>query len=245
MMFRVVSMFMVFPVYGFSGIPRMVKLGLALLLTSLLFPLYSGPMPELAPGLISFFGIVIREVFVGLAIGMVGNFLFYGAQFAGHVIGHTAGFAMISVLDPLAEINVPIIAQLLNYLTLLLFLIIGGHHFLLFAVDESFIRIPVGGGVFAPGMTEGMMRMTADIFVVGVKLGAPVLVTILVIEFSLGVIARTVPQMNVWLVGFPLKIGLSIMVLAISLPLLAMMFEKFFADWQGILIDYIYAAAGD
>lgn len=91
---------------------------------------------------------------------------------------------------------------------------------------------------------EGFARLSADIFIIGVKVGAPVLIAILVTEFALGVIARTVPQMNVWLVGFPLKIGIGLLTLALALPYIIFVFEKFYAGWQGNFIDFIQTMAG-
>jgi len=244
MLFRITSMIMVMPFFGYSNFPIPVRVAFGFALTSLLFPLYQDVSLNLAPGVINFFGIVLHEIIIGLAISMVGNFIFYGIQFAGHVAGYTIGFGIINVLDPQSETQAPILAQLLNLFILTLFLIAGGHHFLLLAIDESFARIPLGGGTFSSPLVEGFARLSADIFIIGIKVGAPVLVSILVMEFALGVIARTVPQMNVWLVGFPLKIGGGLLTLALSLPFIVYVFGKIYAQWQGNFIDFIHTVAG-
>ncbi|MFH0882748.1 MAG: flagellar biosynthetic protein FliR [bacterium] len=244
MLFRISSMLMVFPLYGYSSFPTMARLVLAFFLASLLLPVY-GPSAAITagPGVLYFFGIVIREVLVGLAIGFSAQLLFVGVQFAGHVIGHTMGFAMMNVIDPQSETNIPLIGQLLQLLALLIFILMNGHHFLLLALDESFIQIPVGTGLLAGRGIEGIARLSSDIFVVGVKIGAPVLVAVLVTEAGLGVIARTVSQINVWLIGFPLKIGIGLITMAFSLPMIVYVFGKLYADWQGSLIDFIRAMA--
>lgn len=241
MLFRIASLIMVLPFFGYNSIPVQVRMALAFVVTVVLFPVHPEMQLALAPGVISFFGAVLREVVIGLAIGLSATFLFYGVEFAGHVIGHTMGFSIINVIDPQSQGQIPLLGQLFNLFVLMLFLVLGGHHFLLLAIDESFVRIPIGAGTFNPLLVEGFARMSADIFLVGVKFGAPVLVAIMVAEFALGFLARTVPQMNVWILGFPLKIGIGLFLMALSLPMFAYIFTKQMGPWQGNVIDFIRA----
>lgn len=243
MFFRVSSIFMVWPIFGFTGFPTQARIALAFMVTIVLFPVHPEIYLTLSPTLLSFFATVLHEIFIGLAIGMVGSFLFYGVQFAGQVIGQTSGLSMISVLDPMAEAQVPIIAQLLNYFGLLLFLSLNGHHFLLEALNESFRVIPIGTGSLNALLVQGFARFSADIFILGIKIGAPVLIAILVTEVAMGIVARTVPQMNVWIIGFPLKIGIGLLTLSISLPFVAYVFGKYYTGYQGNIIDFIRAIA--
>lgn len=244
MLFRIASMLMVFPLFGYSSFPVMARLVLAFFITVLLLPVY-GPAAAIAtgPGVLYFFGIILREVLIGLAIGFSAQFLFIGVQFAGHVIGHTMGFAMMNVVDPQSETHVPLIGQLLQLLALIIFLTMNGHHFLLMALDESFLQIPVGTGIISSSGIDGIARLSADLFIIGIKVGAPVLVAVLVTEAGLGVVARTVSQINVWLIGFPLKIGIGLLTMAFSLPMIVFVFGKLYANWQGSLIDFIRAMA--
>ncbi|MDP8206994.1 MAG: flagellar biosynthetic protein FliR [Candidatus Electryonea clarkiae] len=244
MLFRISSMLMVFPFYGLMGFPMVIRAAVAVLLTTILFPIHTTVVLDLEPGIISYFGAIVKEIIIGAAIGMVGTFIFIGIQFAGQILGHIMGFSMVNVIDPQSETSVPLLAQLLNYLALIIFLILGGHHFLLLAIDECFLRIPVGGGIFDPLMVEGIARLSADIFIVGVKIGSPVLVAILVTDFALGIMARTVPQMNVWIIGFPLKIGIGLLTLSLTLPFFVYVFGKLYQDWQGNIIDFIHVMAG-
>ncbi len=243
-LFRVASMLMVFPLFGYASFPTLARLVVAFFIASLLLPIY-GPTTAITAGMgvLSFFSIVLREVLVGLAIGFSAQFLFIGVQFAGHVIGRTMGFALMNVIDPQSQTSVPLIGQLMQLFVLLLFLLMNGHHFLLLALDESFVQIPVGTGLLTGQGIEGIARLSADIFVIGIKVGAPVLVAIMITEVGLGVVARTVSQINVWLVGFPLKIGIGLFTLALALPMMAYVFGKLYADWQGSLIDFIRAMA--
>jgi flagellar biosynthetic protein FliR len=244
MLFRIGAMFMSMPFFGMSSFPVRVRAGFAFLVTTILFPVQAPTELILQPHIIVFFGVILKEIIIGLAIGMIGTFMFYGFEFAGKVAGQTMGLGIINVMDPLSDANVPLLAQINNMLAMMLFLIIGGHHFLLRAINESFVRIPLGGGTFSPALVEGFARFSADIFVIGIKIGAPVLVAILVMEFALGILSRTVPQMNVWLVGFPLKIGLGLVTLAMTLPFFVFVFAKLYTKWQGNFIDFIITIAG-
>ncbi len=244
MFFRIAAMFMAMPFFGLTAFPNQFKVGLAVMVTAILFPLHPEMTLTYIPGVIAFFGYVLKEILIGIAAAIVGHFMFYGVQLAGFIIGRQIGFGIINTVDPLVDIQMPIIAQIWNMLSIMLFLLMGGHHFLLLAIDEAFLRIPVGSGTFSPLMVEGFARLSADIFILGVKFCAPVLVAILVTEFALGILARTVPQMNVWLVGFPLKIGIGIFTIALSLPFFVFVFGKTFANWQGNMIDFIRTMAG-
>jgi flagellar biosynthesis protein FliR len=244
MLFRIGSMLMVMPFYGYTTIPMLAKMGLAIIITSLLFSVHTDIQVVLAGnGVIEFFGIVAREIVIGLSIGLISVFLFYGFQFGGHVMSQSMGFSMINIIDPQSQTNIPLIGQMLNLLALMLFVLADGHHFLLYAIDESFVAIPIGAGGFSGAMVEGYARLSADIFVIGVKIGAPVLVAIIVTEMGLGFLARTVPQMNVWLIGFPLKIGIGLLTMGLSLPMFVYVFGKYYGGWQSSLIGFIRAVA--
>lgn len=241
MLFRITSIMMVVPVYGYTAIPVTIRMALSFLVTCFIFPLHPEIAVTFGSGIIEFFGAVVKEVVIGVSVGLVTTFIFHGIMFAGHVIGHSMGFTMINVLDPQTQANVPIISQILNLFVIILFLLVGGHHFLIMAIDEMFVRIPIGAGVLTSELVEGFTRLSADIFVIGVKLGAPVLVAILVTEFVLGFLARTVPQMNVWILGFPLKIGVGLFTMALSLPMMVYLFTKMYGKWQGNVVDFILA----
>ncbi|GBE29512.1 flagellar biosynthetic protein FliR [bacterium BMS3Bbin04] len=241
MLFRIGSMLMVMPVFGYNSIPALARIAVAFLVTSVLFPMHPEMQLTLMPGVLEFFAVIIREVFIGLSIGLVTIFIFTGVQFAGYIMGHSMGFSMINTIDPMSEQNMPLLGQILTMLALVIFLMMDGHHFLLMAVDESFVQIPIGTGALSDKAIQGFAMLSADIFNIGIKLAAPVLVTILVSEVALGIVARTVPQMNVWIIGFPLKIMVGLVTLSLALPMIVYVFQKVYRGWQGDVIDFIRA----
>lgn len=245
MLFRIGGMLMVFPFYGYATVPPQARLALSVLLASLLLPIYEvTAQVTIGSGLLYFFAAIFREVLIGLSIGFAATFLFVGAMFAGQMVGHTMGFAIINSIDPQTDLQMPLIGQIYNLMVLVLFVLMNGHHFLLMALDESFIAIPIGTGILTNTSIAGIARLSADIFAVAVKIGAPVLIAILITEVALGVVARTVPQMNVWLIGFPLKIGVGLMTMGLSLTMMVYVVQKLYAGWQGEVIAFIRSMTG-
>jgi flagellar biosynthetic protein FliR len=224
---RISAIMALLPVFGSMGVPMRAKAGLSILMALVLFPSVAAQgMPEMSFSLALFFFNVVKEVAVGITIGFTASFLFVAVQFAGRVVDQQMGFAMAQVIDPFTEANVTATGQLLTLLFSLLFLLLNGHYFLLLAIDKSFELIPLlGAQMPTANMARFMTRMSADILEVGIRLAAPVFVVLVVTSLSLGIVARTVPQINVFFVGLPLRIGLGLITLVVVLPLLAEAFR--------------------
>jgi flagellar biosynthetic protein FliR len=158
------------------------------------------------------------ETAIGLVIGFSAQLLFDAVGLAGEMIGTQIGFGIVNVLDPTTNSQVSITSQYLNALALLLFLAINGHHWFLTAAVRSFEVLPLLGFHPSQGMADMVIMLTANVLVLAVRLSAPVVVTLLLLNVALGLIARTVPQMNVFIVGFPLQIAVGLFILGVSLP---------------------------
>ena len=109
---------------------------------------------------------------------------------------------------------------------MIIFLILDGHHLMIGALVDTYRVIPIGSGLFGVAVYEQLVRLSATVFVTAVKMAAPVMVTLLLTDVSLGIVARTVPQMNIFIVGFPLKIGIGLLMLGASLPLAMQVFTR-------------------
>ncbi len=123
--------------------------------------------------------------------------------------------------------------------SLLLFLLINGHHFLLNALRSSFVAIPIGTAQFTKLITANIIQMSAEIFRIALQIGGPALVALFLISFVMGIIARTVPQMNIFIVGFPLKIGVGLAMVGVSMPLFIYVFGKLFNQFETSVIKII------
>ena len=104
-------------------------------------------------------------------------------------------------------------------MTTIIFLAIDGHHAIISALADSYQLLPVGAVSFSGPAGETIIRITAYAFTMAVKISAPIVITLFLVSVSLGVVARTVPQMNIFIVGMPLKIGIGFLVMAMVLPL--------------------------
>ncbi|KPK96090.1 hypothetical protein AMJ80_02020 [bacterium SM23_31] len=229
---RIATILSTVPVFGYQSIPIPVKAGLAFFISWVLFPMIEAGDFLIPIDFLPFVLMVLREILVGLIIGLAANFLFIGIQMAGELIGMDMGFGIVNILDPMTGEQVSIIGQYKYVISLLLFLAINGHHFLLNALRSSFTAIPLGTANFTQLITTNIIRMSTDIFKIALQIGAPALVVLFLTSFVMGIIARTVPQMNIFIVGFPLKISVGLVMIWISIPLFAYVFVKLMDNFE-------------
>jgi len=229
---RIATIISTVPIFGYSSIPIPVKIGLAFFISWVLFPLIEAGDFVIPLDFLPFIVMVLKEVIVGLIFGLATNFMFVGIQMAGELIGLDMGFGIVNIIDPLSGDQVSIMAQFKYILSLLLFLIINGHHFLLNALRSSFIAIPLGGANFTSLITDQIITMSTSIFKIALQIGGPILVALFLTSFVMGIVARTVPQMNIFIIGFPLKISVGMIMLTLSLPLFTYVFGKLLDEFE-------------
>ncbi|RLG66786.1 flagellar type III secretion system protein FliR, partial [archaeon] len=136
------------------------------------------------------------------------------------------GFAIANVLDPTSSEQVSIIAQFEQFLAFLIFLVINGHYMLVAALYKSFQVVPLGRFIFSGVVAKELISASAQVFAVGLKLAAPVVVTLTVTNIAMAVISKTMPQINVYFLGFPVQIGLGFIVMGVSLPVFYWVFKS-------------------
>ena len=223
---RVGALMVVAPIFGHRHWLVRAKVGLALMVTVVLFPMVADQPLDLPTGIFPYAFLMVREVLMGVVLGFTVLLLFVAIQFAGQLAGLQMGFGIVNVIDPQSSNQVSIIGQFLNILAILLLLTLDGHHMILSGLVTSFETIPLGGVSFQDGLMFKLMDLTAQVFIIAVKISAPILMALFLVTAAMGVLARTVPQMNVFLIGFPLQIGVGLAALAIALPLFSVFFER-------------------
>ena len=143
------------------------------------------------------------------------------------------GFGMVNVIDPMMGGQVPMMGNFFYILTALFFLMIDGHHILFKALFESYSIIPLGGFAFSATLLTNIVNVMAVTFLIGVQISIPILAALLMTEVGLGILSRTVPQMNVFVIGMPLKIGLGLLTLYFMFPVffkvMLVLFDKMYA----------------
>jgi flagellar biosynthesis protein FliR len=206
------------PVFGSKLVPTMIRVWLALLVALVLVPSLTaaGSLPPIGSG--AFLIIATREVLIGLLIGFVSSFFLYGVEFAGHVVGLQMGFGTSTLFDPITETEVSVLGTFKGMLALTLFLVINGHHEVLSTFAASYRAIPPGGTPLAAAGVGPLVAATAGIFNVAVRVSIPMLSALMMAEIGIALLAKTVPQMNIFVVGFPVKILLGLAVFGMSVP---------------------------
>jgi len=179
-------------------------------------------------GLGSIFILLLFEIIFGLVIGFAALCIFAGLQLGGQIISFNIGFSMINLIDPQTQVNMPIFSFIINYVGILLFILINGHHFFLLAVYESFTTLPVGGFVLDGPLINQIVGFTASVFVIGIKIAGPIIVVIVIVDVIVGLIGRAAPQIHVLVVGMPLKILVGFATLSVSLYFLPRYLESLF-----------------
>ncbi len=232
MLVRFVSMFASAPVFSIRGIPNILKIGISGALALLVFPLVDKVTPELELTLVQAIILVFGEILTGITIGIIINFIFAGIELAGEYIGVDMGFAMAQEFDPMFQQRVSVIARLQNILAMLIFVLINGHHFLIEAVVYSFKMLPIGTWSMNQLAISKIIDLSASVFVIGIKIAAPAIVTLFLTSVAMGITARAVPQMNIFFVGFPLRISAGLISLVMAFPLFFYIFKKLLNSFE-------------
>ncbi len=224
--FRAAGLFIIAPIIGHRLIPPIIKAGLAIILAIVLIPVASQASIPQIDSIWVLAGLAAKEMLVGFIIGFFFSILFTSVQMAGNLVGYQIGLAIVNVMDPDSGSEVSIIGEFWFIVAALIFLTIDGHHAIISAFADSYRLIPVGVFNFNGSAGEFIIRFSAYSFVMAIKLAAPVVITLFLTEVALGVVARTAPQMNIFIVGLPLKIGVGFLVMATSLPVFRFVIDK-------------------
>lgn len=221
---RVSALLIVAPIFGHRLFLARAKVGLAVMVSMVIFPTVD--RFDVPVGFLPYAVMMVGEVIMGLVIGYAVLLLFIGIQFAGQLAGLQMGFGIVNVIDPASHDQVSIIGQFLNILAILLMLTLDGHHIILNGLMTSFDAVPLGGVVLKALVAHKMIALTAEVFVIAIKVSAPIMIALFLISTAMGVLARTVPQMNVFIVGFPVQLAVGMSVLMATLPLFQIMIER-------------------
>jgi flagellar biosynthetic protein FliR len=214
------AIFLIAPVLGNANVPARLKIGLSFLLAMILTPFLMGQELKVDvtnPWTLA--EVVLAELMLGLFVGFLAQLLFVAVQFAGQAVGLQMGFGMANVFDPSTHAQVSVTAQFYLVLGVLVFLLLDGHHWLLVALERSFQTMPLGSFHIDGRALGVLMAASNDLFWITLALAAPVLGVLVLGEVAMGIVARIMPQMNIFVASFPVKIGLGILTMALSFPL--------------------------
>ena len=239
--FRVGALILFVPVLGSRQIPSSMKIGFILFLSIVIFPLVqdrSVPEPQ---GTFELSIFLISDVTIGLGIAFIARLIFTAVQIAGTVVDFQMGFGVVNVIDPQTDTQVSVTAQFHNIIAVLIFLVIDAHHFIIQAIVESFFIINPAEINFASITPEYMLYLFSATFTTAVKIAAPIMAILFFLSVGLGLVARTVPQMNVFIVGFPLQIGVGLLMVGLSISFFNMLVQQQMYELPGKFMGFLRA----
>lgn len=240
---RVGGLFIMAPIFASRMAPLQVRAALVFFLTLAMLPLLGSAAPAgLADaGAATILGLLAFEAMIGFTIGLVAQLIFGAVQMAGQLAGIQMGLGLANLIDPQSQEQITSLAQWQNLLALLIFLSVDGHHLLIGAVADSFRAVPLGGGLPSAEGFALVVDLAGELFVVALKIAAPVLVLLLLVNAAMGVLAKLIPQLNVFIVGFPLNVAAGLFVLAASQPFTVRLLMQSFSDLGSSLATVVRA----
>ncbi|MCC6483937.1 MAG: flagellar biosynthetic protein FliR [Armatimonadetes bacterium] len=230
---RVGGIFSVAPIFGQAKVPVQVRIIIIVALAAAVAPV-SGSAPQFtqASPLPLVVGLA-REVTVGLAIGFIASLVISAAQMAGELMDYEIGFGLSGSVDPISNVQMPVAARFLQMFATLLFLVVGAHHLLIQGLVESFGIIAPGAPANLAAASRPVMEIFVEVFLTGLKIAGPIIGLMLLCDIALGLVARTSPQLNLLMVGLPLKIGVGICALAVGLPVMGVVLTHLLRGMYG------------
>lgn len=241
---RISGIFVTAPVLSSENVPRSLRIYMVILSSLIIFnvlPPVQVALSELNP--IDYFLLVLKELMIGLLLGVIPRIIFAAVDFAGTVVGFMMGLSIANVVDPQTDVQVSIIASLEGLLATLLFIVLDGHHIFFEVITYSYQQVPVGGFLFTSNKTEFLLRAMGDLIIIGLKIAAPLVISLLLANVIMGFMARAIPQMNVFIVGFPFTIGLGFIMLIIGMPHLVQAISKLFNGAEVQIVELIQLMA--
>lgn len=236
---RVSAMVMTAPIFSATEMPMLFRGLLAMVISVVVTPvLWTTPLPMPA-NLAGYLILVAGELMIGVALGMGMAILFAGLDVAGHVIGQSGGLLMAEVYDPSQGDNVVVFSRLLKMVTLATFACIGGHRILLAALLDTFAVIRPGAGSMPVSVAETLTLLISQSFHLGIRAAAPVLVALLLGNVVLALVGRTVPQLNVMIVGFGLNAMLMFGTLWLTFGTAVLVFQEQIEPTLEVLVEVI------
>jgi flagellar biosynthetic protein FliR len=223
---RVSGMIVIAPLFGTLTMPRHVRAFLAVTMSLLVAPVYLNTSLPPVDGVASYAHFLANEVAIGLLLGLGVNIMFSGIQVAGQIVSQMSGMSLADVFDPGFDESVSVFTTLFYYLTMAVFVAIGGHRLMVEAILDTFTWAPPGHAALGDTYVDALTGLMTQSFMLGVHAAAPILVALFLSTIVLGLIGRTLPQINIIAVGFGVNSLLTLAMLLLSLGTVAWTFQE-------------------
>lgn len=235
---RMAGMIFTAPIFSTRNYPVRMKLGLILFTTILIYPLIQSGLTYRLDTALDFSFYLLNElltgIFIGFSLSVFMNFIY----FAGGIIDREIGFAMVNVISPMDESELPITANIFYVFSILIFLHLDLHHRLITTLVLSFGEIPLGTGFMAAGSFSILLDIFVNSFILGFRLAAPFTITVLIANIILGMLAKAMPGMNVFILGMPFKIFFGLLMFIVLMPFMFDIFVEFLKSSFDFIGDF-------
>lgn len=201
---RMASFIVVAPGLSFRGLPNMFKIMIAISISVVVYAIT--PELDFDGDMMYFIALVFKEALYGLAIGYIVKLIFSGIEMAGQLLDFKVGFAMAAVFDASTGTTSSNYGRIYYWMSIAIFFVLDMHHRIINSLINSFNYVPIDSlEVISNSDIEGVVRLFGHVFETAFNLAAPIMAVVIVVDIVLGVISRTIPQINVLMLGMPVK----------------------------------------
>lgn len=232
---RVLALISTAPILSERAIPKRVKLGLGFVITIVIAPALPATNVPIFSG--DALWLALQQILIGIALGFTMQFAFAAVRTAGELIGLQMGLSFATFFDPGSNLNMPVLARFMDLLAMLLFLTFNGHLWLISMLVDTFHTLPVGGDPVNSNAFLALARAGGLIFLNGLMLALPIITLLLTLNLSLGLLNRMAQQLSIFSVGFPITLGVGIILMSAMMPLIAPFCEHLFSEIFNLLAD--------
>ncbi len=234
---RVLALITTAPILSERSVPKRVKVGLGIIITFVIAP--SLPPVDVPLFSANALWLALQQILIGIALGFTMQFAFAAIRTCGEIIGLQMGLSFATFVDPGSNLNMPILARILDMLAMLLFLVFNGHLWLISLLVDTFHTLPIGGEPINSNAFLALTRAGGMIFLNGLMLALPIITLLLTVNLALGMLNRMTPQLSVFVIGFPITLTVGILLMAALMPLVAPFCEHLFSEIFDLLADII------
>lgn len=238
---RIIGFLLFIPVISGNNIPRQAKIGLALAISAIIYT--SGNVTEVFynNSIIGYAVLILKEFLVGAIISFTVFLIFNAIYLTGHLTDQQIGYSMANVFDPISNTQVPITGNLYYFSLCMLFILNRGHHMVISTIFYSYKVLPIGKAIIMENASLNYILLSAmlEFFKIGTLIALPIIGIILVMDIALGILVRTVPKMNVFVIGMPLKVIAGLIGVWIIVPAFSEVYYKIYTLISSFILNSI------
>jgi flagellar biosynthetic protein FliR len=242
---RMFSMFAVAPFFSSGVIPFRIRAALSVYVTVCVFPLVVNTIGTIPENMYAYVLLIVSEAMIGIFIGFMISIIFAAFQLAARFFSFQMALGIAEVVDPLSEVGITLVGQLWTLMGIMIFIAIDGPHMMIMATFESYNSIFVMNLVrHSEAMYRALLGTFGAMFLVALKLAFPILTTLFLLAVTLGMLAKAAPQMNIFMLGFPIQIGVGFMIMIVVIGGIALGMSSALNRAIGDLLSIIHSFGG-